>query len=145
MAVTQIAGKQVGPLDLTTEVSGILPKANGGTGVSNGIPPTQISSITSSATPTVDVTLYELLDITALTANITSLSTSGTAGNWQRLWVSIKAAALQTVVWNTANFANSGGATWPTSVPAGKTITAAGRYNPALGKFVCFAVDAIGY
>jgi len=33
MAATQIKGQQIGPLDLTTEVTGQLPVANGGTGV----------------------------------------------------------------------------------------------------------------
>lgn len=35
MVVTQIGGKQIGPLDLTAEVTGTLPVGNGGTGVAN--------------------------------------------------------------------------------------------------------------
>jgi hypothetical protein len=33
MVATQVTGRQIGPLDLTTEVTGTLPVANGGTGV----------------------------------------------------------------------------------------------------------------
>lgn len=33
MGATQLGGKQIGPLDLTTEVTGLLPVANGGSGV----------------------------------------------------------------------------------------------------------------
>lgn len=32
MGATQLSGRQIGPLDLTTEVTGVLPVANGGTG-----------------------------------------------------------------------------------------------------------------
>lgn len=106
-----------------------------------GSPLPRVTSIASSATPTVNLSTTDHYDITALVANITSLSTSGTPGNWQTLWVTIKAAGAQTIAWNAANFANSGGVSWPTSVPAGKTITAAGKYNPALGKMVCYAAD----
>lgn len=105
----------------------------------------RVVSIASSATPTIDVTATDVYDITALATNITSLSTTGTPRAWQPLWVSIHAAAGRTVAWNPVNFADSGAAAWPTAIPAGATVTAAGRYVPAEGKFICFAVDDDGY
>lgn len=56
MAVTQAKGRQIAPLDLTTEVAGVLPVANGGTGLaapgSNGNVLTSNGTAWTSAAPT---------------------------------------------------------------------------------------------
>lgn len=110
-----------------------------------GVVGPRVTQVTSEAAPVIDVAATDVLDITALAVDVTGVTTTGTPRPWQPLWVSITAAAERTVVWDAGDFADSGTAAWPTVVPAGQTVTAAGRWNPALGRFVCFAADAAGY
>lgn len=107
-------------------------------------PRNRVATIESSATPIINVATTDHYDITAL-ADDAAISITGIPGLWQTLWVTVHAGATQSLTWDPADFDSSGVAAWPASVAAGKTVTAAGKYNPALGKFICMAVDVIGY
>lgn len=65
MAQTQLGGKQIGPLDLTTEVTGVLPIANGGTGASSitsaGIVDTTSAQVQTNKTVS-DTLMGEIFD-----------------------------------------------------------------------------------
>jgi hypothetical protein len=60
MANSQIRGGQIGPLDLTTEVTGILPVANGGTGVSGSA----ASAVVATSENTTSTTYADLTTTT---------------------------------------------------------------------------------
>jgi hypothetical protein len=106
----------------------------------------RIGTITSSATPTIDITLYDQYNITLLATNITSLSTSGAATDGQKLMVRIKSdSSVRTIAWNTTNFQSSGAGILPTATVAGKTHHIGFIYDAVLGKWVCLAADSTGY
>lgn len=107
-------------------------------------PRNRVATIESDATPLINAATTDHYDITALAVDA-AISITGLPGRWQTLWVTIHAVATRSVTWDPADFEGSGVAAWPASIPAGKTVTAAGKYNPALGKFICMAVDVIGY
>jgi len=98
-----------------------------------------VTSISSSANPTVNSDTCDFVDITALATNITSMTTNltGTPGNGRVLTYRIYAAAVQTIGWG-AGFENLGG-TLPSATVAGKVITVGLRYRTSSGKFGCLA------
>jgi hypothetical protein len=82
----------------------------------------RVTTITSSATPSFDVGAFDILEITALAVNITSM-TSGLSGTpvetEMRLW-DITPTASRTVTWG-ASFSDTQEAAWPTTV-ASRTL-----------------------
>lgn len=106
----------------------------------------RVGTTASSATPSINADLYDQFNITAMTANITSMTSglSGTLVDGQRLLIRFKSAAAQTIAWGTS-YASSGVATLPTTTVAGKTIMVGLIYDSVAAKFVCMAVDASGY
>jgi hypothetical protein len=104
----------------------------------------RIGTTTSSAAPSVNTDSYDQYNITALAANITSFTLSGTPTDGQDLLIRIKGAASQTVATPT-NVTNSGIASWIGTTVAGKTHTIGLRYDAAAAKFVVLAADATGY
>lgn len=77
----------------------------------------RVTSITSSATPAFNVDNFDILQITALAVNITSMtsSLSGTpVATEMRAW-DITPTASRTITWG-ASFTNSAQASWPTTV-----------------------------
>jgi collagen type VII alpha len=100
----------------------------------------------SSATPAINTDTTDEFDITALAANITSMTTSltGTPTNGDELWIRIKGAAAQTIAWGTS-WASSGVATLLATTAAGKTHKMKFEWDSTLAKWVCMAVDAVGY
>ncbi|MDB5183986.1 MAG: hypothetical protein JWO07_667 [Candidatus Saccharibacteria bacterium] len=113
-------------------------------GMKWGVATPRIGTTTSTATPTIDVTLYDQYNITALATNITSLGVTGTGADGQKLMIRIKGAASQTIVWS-SSFVSSGVATLPAATVAGKTHLVGFIYDGVLTKWVCVAVDATGY
>ena len=62
----------------------------------------RVLTITSSATPTIDVSLYDIVNITALATNITSMTSglSGVNGNFKSLIINIKDNGVaRTITW----------------------------------------------
>lgn len=102
---------------------------------------------TSSATPTINTDSYDEYDITALAANITSMTTnlSGTPANGDELMLRFKDDGTpRTITWG-ASFVSSGVATLLATTAANKTHYVKVRYDSTAAKWVCMAVDAIGY
>jgi len=102
------------------------------------------TSITSSATPSINVGSFDFLIITALAANITSITVSGTPVDGQRLMVRITDnGTARTITWGSSF--QSGNATLLSTTVAGKTHHVGLIYDAVKAKWVCVAVDAAGY
>lgn len=104
-------------------------------------------STASSATPTINTDNIDVYNITALAANITSMTTnlSGTPNDGDKLLLRIKDnGTSRTITWGTS-FASSGVATLLASTSAGKQHTVGLIYSSATSKWICLAVDATGY
>lgn len=98
------------------------------------------TSITSSATPTINTDLYDCFSITALAADITSMTTnlSGTPVNFQPFILRVKPTALRLVTWGAKFIAM--GETLPASFPSGKVTQVAFLYDTVLAKWGCVGV-----
>jgi len=109
---------------------------------------TRTVSITSSATPSIDQKLTDQFNITALAANITSMTsglTGATPTDGQKLMIRIKDNGTpRTITWG-ASFTSSGVATLLATTVANKTHMVGLVYDSAISKWVCVAVDATGY
>lgn len=104
-------------------------------------------STTSSATPSINTDNVDEFDITALAANITSMTTNltGTPVNGDELVIRIKDnGTSRTIVWG-ASFVSSGVATLLAATSVSKTHYVKLRYDSTAAKWVCLAVDAVGY
>lgn len=104
-------------------------------------------STASSATPTINTDNVDVYNITALAANITSMTTnlSGTPNDGDRLLLRIKDnGTSRTITWG-ASFASSGVATLLASTVAGKQHTIGLIYSSATSTWICLAVDPTGY
>lgn len=102
----------------------------------------RVTSITSAATPTVNTDNCDKVDITALAANITSMTTnlSGTPQNGDTLIYEIKDnGSARTIGWG-ASFV-AGGVALPTTTVASKILTVGFVYSTAnsLNKWRCVA------
>lgn len=112
---------------------------------SNTLP--RISSTASSATPSINTDTTDLFEITALAANITSMTTNltGTPVDGQTLLIRVKDNGIaRTITWGTS-FVSSGTATLLATTVAGKQHTVGLAYDSNAAKWVCLAVDATGY
>ncbi len=106
-----------------------------------------VSSITSSATPSINTDTTAQFNITALAAAITSMTTNltGTPQDGQTLMIRIKDnGTARAITWGTS-FASSGVATLLTTTVISKTHTVGLLYDATSAKWVCLAVDATGY
>ena len=100
------------------------------------------TTITSSATPTVNTDNFDFVDITALAVNITSMTSglTGTPNNFERMVYRIKDnGTARTIIWGAA-FASSM-ALLPTTTIAGKVITVGLMRDTTKGTWECVAVD----
>jgi hypothetical protein len=107
----------------------------------------RVGSTTSSATPAINTDSFDIYNITALAANITSMTTSlsGTPNDGDKLIVRIKDNGTgRTIAWG-ASFASSGVATLLATTVAGKQHTVGLIYSSGAAAWICLAVDATGY
>lgn len=105
----------------------------------------RVGTIASTATPSISVDLYDQYNITALAANITSVTITGTALDGQKLLIRIEDnGTSRTIAWG-ASFINSGVGTLPTATVISKTHPVYLVYDAALTKWVCMASDLAGY
>ncbi|CAB4132658.1 hypothetical protein UFOVP253_47 [uncultured Caudovirales phage] len=107
----------------------------------------RIGAVASSATPTINTDTVDEFDVTALATAITSMTTnlSGTPVNGQELMLRFKDNGTpQTITWGTS-FVSSGVATLLATTVASKTHFVLVRYDSTAIKWVCMAVDAVGY
>jgi hypothetical protein len=101
----------------------------------------RVTTIVSSATPTINTDNCDAVDITALAAAITSMTTnlSGTPTNFQKLIIRIKDnGTARAITWG-ASF-DSRGATLPTTTVLGKITTVGLIYNTTTSIWGCVAV-----
>jgi hypothetical protein len=107
----------------------------------------RVSTVVSSATPDINTDITDQFTITALAANITSMTSglTGTPTDGQKLMIRIKGDATpRTIAWG-ASFVSSGVATLLATTVASKTHMVGLIYDSAAAKWVCVAVDAAGY
>jgi hypothetical protein len=169
MVATNIRGTQIadGTVDLTVDVTGVLPVANGGTGNTansaaklttartiNGVSFDGSANIvitkrrispTSSATPSANIDTADIVTI-AVTANITSMSSglSGTPYHGQPIMWEFSGSSAFTIAWG-ASFGSSGVATLLAATVASKVHRVFTVYDSSKSLHVCMAVDATGY
>jgi hypothetical protein len=99
----------------------------------------RVLNITSSATPTINSSLYDIVNITALATNITSMTTglSGITGNFKDLIINFKDNGVaRTITWG-AKF-TSLYATLPTTTIIGKNLAVGLRYNTSTNVYNCW-------
>jgi len=138
----------VGNIELGHATDTTLSRSAAGVVAVEGVPllrvQPRIISVASAPTPIINVTAYDQVNLTALAAG-TTIGTSGTALDGQKLMVRIKDnGTAQTVAWS-ASFQSSGVAVPPTATVAGKTHLVGFIYDSAVGRFVCVASDSSGY
>lgn len=103
------------------------------------IPP-RVTTITSSATPTVNTDDCDMVSITALAAAITSMTTnlSGTPSNGEMLLFRIKDnGTARAITWG-ASFA-AAGAALPTTTVLGKVLHALFIWDSVASKWCCLS------
>jgi hypothetical protein len=100
----------------------------------------RISAEASNATPSVNTDNFDGHRITALSANMTSFTASGTPTDGQIFLVSITDnGTARTLAWG-ANFESSGNAIIPTTTVLGVRLDVAFIWNVATSKWRCIAV-----
>jgi len=131
----------------TTTGSGVLtalaiaPNATGGLVTAGG--PVRITAITSSATPTYNTDSCDVVNITALAAAITSMTSSrtGTLADFQQVEFRIKDdGTARAITWG-ADF-SSGIATLPTTTILGKTLYVYCEFDAVTGDLMCQATGS---
>lgn len=147
-------------IDLTADVTGTLPVANGGTGATTlagaSIPTytstntftnkritPRVGSTTSSATPTIDTDSYDIYRLTAQAADITSFTTnlSGTPTHGQQLIIEVTGTAARAITWG-ASF-ESGAVDLPTTTITTQMLSVGLMYNSGTSKWRCMAAGPL--
>lgn len=126
--------------------SGVAIVTNGVLSTVAAIQP-RVGTISSSATPTINLDLYDLVKLITLGTNVTSMSTnlSGTFYAGQRvMWKFKDDGTARTIAWG-ASFQSSGIATLLATTVPNKTHYMLTVYDADASKHVCIAVDPIGY
>lgn len=109
--------------------------------------PDRVNSTTSSATPSINTDTTDQFNITALAAAITSMTTNltGTPRDGQKLMIRFKDnGTARAITWG-ASFQSSGLATLLATTVISKTHMIGLIYDSVASKWVCVAVDAVGY
>lgn len=107
----------------------------------------RVNSTASSAVPPINTDTTDIFKITALAVAITSMSSglSGTPVDGQKLTIRIKDNGTSRAITWGASYVSSGVATLLTNTVTSKQHTLGFVYDSAISKWVCMAVDAIGY
>lgn len=106
----------------------------------------RVTTITSSATPTINTDNCDMVTITALAAAINTMTTnlSGTPSNGDQLLFRIKDDGTSRAITWGASFVSSGVATLLAATVVGKVHHVALIYDSVMTKWICMAVDAAG-
>lgn len=104
----------------------------------------RVVSATDTATLTPDITAADQWNMTAQAQALTIANPTGTAYDGQRISFRLKGTAARTVAWGTS-YLSSGVATLLATTATTKTHWVHLRYDSAVSKWVCLAVDAVGY
>lgn len=106
----------------------------------------RVTSITSSATPTIESDSFDQFNVTALAVAITGWTITGTPSDGQKLLIRIKDnGTARGITWGASTFVASGAASMPTTTAAGKTHLIGFIYDSVAARWVCVAADASGY
>jgi hypothetical protein len=107
----------------------------------------RVTTITSSATPSINTDTCDLVTITAQAADITSMTTNltGAPSNGQKLLIRIKDNGTPRAITWGSSFQSSGVATLLATTVISKVHHIGVVYDSVLGKWVCMAVDSAGY
>ena len=100
----------------------------------------RVVSIASSATPTIDVDVTDVFEITALATNITSFSFTGTPENKQIIEISIIATATRTIDVGSSIIASD--IPVPTTTNGTTPLVFTIQYHSSLGKYVVVGSSA---
>lgn len=103
----------------------------------------RVTTITSSATPTINTDICDAVTITALAVAITSMTTNltGSPDNFQRLMIRIKDnGTARAITWG-ASFEN-GSVSLPTTTVATKTLLVGLQYDSVDAKWACEATGS---
>ena len=100
----------------------------------------RVGTATSSATPSINTDLYDVYQLTAQAANITSFTTNltGTPVNRQVLVICIKGTAARTITWG-ASFSSST-ITLPATTVSTDELYVTLMYSSVLATWVCVGV-----
>jgi len=137
IAGTSGASPAFGALNLAgSGVTGVLPTGNIATTLTSKRITPRVTTITSSATPTINTDNCDFVDITALAADITSMTTnlSGTPTNGQKLAIRYKASGANHTVTHGASF-EACGASLSLTITDGKRTTAIYIYDTTTAKW----------
>lgn len=100
----------------------------------------RIGTTTSSATPSIDVDLYDLYLVTALATDITSVGITGTPSNGRTLWVAITGTATRAITWGSSF--ESSDVPLPTTTSGTTRLDVGFVYNSVTSKYRCVASTA---
>lgn len=147
-------GGALSNVSLSSQVTGTLPIANGGTGstsfsgasiatysgtetlTNKRITPRAVTT-TSTATPSINSDATDIYGLTALAVNITSVTVTGTPTDGQVLWVYIVGTGTRTISWG-ASFEASTVALPATTVSTNR-LDVGFVWNAATSKWRCIA------
>jgi hypothetical protein len=138
-------------LRLTTKGTGVV-KANnvevatisGTQTLTNKRVQPRIGTVASTATPSIDCTLYDQYNITALAAAITSITITGTPYDGQILRIRFKDNGTIRAIAHGSSFV-AGPAALLTTTAANKTHLSEYTYDAAAAKWACTLVHVAGY
>lgn len=101
----------------------------------NNVP--RIGTVASSATPSINTDVVDMFIITALAANITSMTTNltGTPKNGQKLWISITGTAARTITWGASFEAST--VALPTTTVSTSRLDVGFIWNAVTSKWRC--------
>lgn len=102
----------------------------------------RVSTVASDTTPTVNTDLYDVIEITALAAGITSMTTdlTGTPNTGDKLLFAITDnGTARAIVWG-SGYESSAAATLPTGTTPGTLMHVAFFWNATSSKWRCVAV-----
>lgn len=134
-------------LDTTIKRTGANQLDFGGAKIQKANVQPRTNTVASSATPAINTDTTDIFTITALAANITSMTSSltGTPVNGQKLLIRIKDnGTARTITWG-ASFVSSGTATLLATTVISKTHMVGLIYDSTASKWVCMACDSSGY
>ena len=125
-----------GTLTLPTSTDTLVGQATTDTLTNKRVTP-RVTTTTSTATPSINSDTTDVYGITALAANITSVTVTGTPTNGQKLWVYIVGTASRTIAWGSSFEAST--TALPTTTSSTNRLDVGFVWNSATSKWRCVA------